>query len=84
MLEKALAYLEEKHTCPHCDTELTLCHAPPMHVGDGLGWGSNFCLSVSMMNAPCSPRDGSTLKISMAMWAPIVTWRSPTAKKAII
>ena len=42
MLERALAYLEENHTCPHCDTKLTLCYAPPMHVGDGLGWGSEF------------------------------------------
>lgn len=42
MLSRALKYLEEKHTCPHCKEELSLCHAPPMHVGDGLGWGSEF------------------------------------------
>jgi hypothetical protein len=52
MLEKALAYLEEKHTCPHCDTALTLCHAPPMHVGDGLGWGSEFLFIC--LNDECS------------------------------
>jgi hypothetical protein len=52
MLERALAYLEEKHTCPHCDTELTLCHAPPMHVGDGLGWGSEFLFIC--LNNECS------------------------------
>ena len=52
MLERALAYLEEKHTCPHCDTELTLCHAPPMHVGDGLGWGSEFLFIC--LNDECS------------------------------
>lgn len=34
--------LEEKHACPHCQAELTLCHAPPIHVGDGLGWGSEY------------------------------------------
>jgi len=34
--------LEEEHTCPHCQTKLTLCHAPPIHVGDGLGWGSEY------------------------------------------
>lgn len=34
--------LEEKHSCPYCDTRLTLCHAPPIHVGDGLGWGSEY------------------------------------------
>ncbi|WP_339132526.1 MAG: zinc ribbon domain-containing protein [Candidatus Electrothrix sp. GW3-4] len=52
MLERALAYLEEKHTCPHCKTELTLCHAPPMHVGDGLGWGSEFLFIC--LNNECS------------------------------
>ncbi|MCL7486645.1 MAG: zinc ribbon domain-containing protein [Desulfobulbaceae bacterium] len=34
--------LEEVHTCPHCKVRLTLCHAPPIHVGDGLGWGSEY------------------------------------------
>ena len=34
--------LEEEHACPHCNTKLTLCHAPPIHVGDGLGWGSEY------------------------------------------
>lgn len=52
MLERALAYLEEKHTCPHCNTELSLCHAPPMHVGDGLGWGSEFLFIC--LNNECS------------------------------
>ncbi len=42
MLERVLVYLEEEHLCPHCRSKLTLCHAPPMHVGDGLGWGSEF------------------------------------------
>ncbi|MDX9834968.1 MAG: zinc ribbon domain-containing protein [Desulfobulbus sp.] len=42
MLSTALQYLEEKHTCPHCSTELTLCHSPAVHVGDGLGWGSEY------------------------------------------
>ena len=42
MLERVLAYLDEEHLCPHCGTKLTLCHAPPVHVGDGLGWGSEF------------------------------------------
>jgi len=34
--------LEEELICPHCNTKLTLCHAPPIHVGDGLGWGSEY------------------------------------------
>ncbi|WP_028581290.1 zinc ribbon domain-containing protein [Desulfogranum japonicum] len=42
MLSTALRYMEEEHTCPHCGEDLKLCHAPPMHVGDGLGWGSEY------------------------------------------
>lgn len=52
MLERALAYLKEKHKCPHCNQELTLCHAPPVHVGDGLGWGSEFLFIC--LNDECS------------------------------
>ncbi|OQX06298.1 MAG: zinc ribbon domain-containing protein [Desulfobulbaceae bacterium A2] len=43
-----LAALAEKYVCPHCQQELTPCHAPPIHVGDGLGWGSEvlfICLN---------------------------------------
>lgn len=36
------AYLDEKLYCPHCNTQLSLCHSPPVHVGDGLGWGSEY------------------------------------------
>jgi hypothetical protein len=42
MLATVLKFLEEKHVCPHCKQELTLCYAPPIHVGDGLGWGSEY------------------------------------------
>ena len=42
MLERILQYLEEKPVCPHCNRPLSLCHAPPIHVGDGLGWGSEY------------------------------------------
>lgn len=42
MINTVLEYIEEKRTCPHCNSELTLCHAPPVHVGDGLGWGSEY------------------------------------------
>jgi hypothetical protein len=52
MLSRALKYLEEKHTCPHCKEDLSLCHAPPMHVGDGLGWGSEFLFIC--LNDECS------------------------------
>ena len=42
MLDTLMQYIEEKHYCPHCSGDLTLCHAPPVHVGDGLGWGSEY------------------------------------------
>ena len=50
MLSTLLQYIEEKHYCPHCSGDLSLCHAPPVHVGDGLGWGSEYlfiCLNDS-------------------------------------
>ena len=52
MLSTILKYLEEKHVCPHCNQELTLCHAPPIHVGDGLGWGSEYLFIC--LNNDCS------------------------------
>jgi hypothetical protein len=42
MLSTLLQYIEEKHYCPHCSGDLSLCHAPSVHVGDGLGWGSEY------------------------------------------
>jgi len=39
---------EEVKICPHCSSKLTCCEAPQIHVGDGLGWGSDvlfICLS---------------------------------------
>ena len=42
MLSTLMKYIEEKHYCPHCSGDLSLCHAPPVHVGDGLGWGSEY------------------------------------------
>lgn len=52
MLSTVLRYLDEKHVCPHCRTELTLCHAPAIHVGDGLGWGSEYLFIC--LNDACS------------------------------
>ena len=52
MLSAVLKHIENKRTCPHCKTELTLCHAPPMHVGDGLGWGSEYLFVC--LNDECS------------------------------
>jgi len=41
-------YFENIPVCPHCSNELSCCEAPPIHVGDGLGWGSEvlyICLN---------------------------------------
>lgn len=40
MLRRDLGYLDEEHTCPHCKQKMSCCEAPPIHIGDGLGWGS--------------------------------------------
>ena len=42
MLSAVMQYLEEKHYCTHFSCDLALCHATPVHVGDGLGWGSEY------------------------------------------
>lgn len=45
-----LSYLDEVKTCPHCSQIMSCCEAPPIHVGDGLGWGSDvlfICLNDS-------------------------------------
>ena len=35
-------FIEEEHTCPHCSQRMSCGEAPPVHVGDGLGWGSEI------------------------------------------
>ena len=48
MLTDYHRYFEEIPVCPHCDQELSCCEAPPIHIGDGLGWGSEvlyICLN---------------------------------------
>jgi len=48
MLTHDVAIYDEVHYCPHCKEKLTCCDAPPFHVGDGLGWGSEvlfICLN---------------------------------------
>lgn len=37
--DTCLKFANEEHFCPHCNTRLSCCEAPPFHVGDGLGWG---------------------------------------------
>lgn len=48
MLRRDMSYLDEVHTCPHCEQKMSCCEAPPVHIGDGLGWGSEvlfICLN---------------------------------------
>ncbi len=48
MMSWDLKILEEVKICPHCNKKLTCCEAPQIHVGDGLGWGSEvlfICLN---------------------------------------
>ncbi len=40
MLDACKKYLDETHYCPHCKGKLSCCSVPPVHVGDGLGWGT--------------------------------------------
>ncbi|MGB3211981.1 MAG: zinc ribbon domain-containing protein [Desulforhopalus sp.] len=37
-----LSFLDEEKICPHCNQPMSCCEAPPIHVGDGLGWGSDI------------------------------------------
>ena len=46
--EACMEYAREKHYCPHCNTRLSCCSTPPLHIGDGLGWGTEaifICLN---------------------------------------
>ncbi len=42
MISDYKRYFENIPVCPHCNRELSCCEAPPIHVGDGLGWGSEI------------------------------------------
>ncbi len=47
MIQDIKVFDEEK-ICPHCSQKLSCCEAPPFHIGDGLGWGSDvlfICLN---------------------------------------
>ncbi|MDH3349233.1 MAG: zinc ribbon domain-containing protein [Desulfobulbaceae bacterium] len=52
MSNSSLDFLNQKLFCPHCNTQLSLCHSPPVHVGDGLGWGSEYLFIC--LNNDCS------------------------------
>lgn len=45
-----LSRLDEVKVCPHCNETMSCCESPPIHIGDGLGWGSDvlfICLNDS-------------------------------------
>jgi hypothetical protein len=44
----SIQVLDEVKICPHCNQKMSCCEAPPFHIGDGLGWGSDvlfICLN---------------------------------------
>ena len=46
--DASIKHAKEKPECPYCKTPLSFCATPPMHVGDGLGWGTDvffICLN---------------------------------------
>lgn len=48
MINDYKRYFENIPDCPSCGQKLSCCEAPPIHVGDGLGWGSEvlyICLN---------------------------------------
>lgn len=47
-----LRFLDEVKICPHCNETLSCCEAPPIHIGDGLGWGSDILFIC--LNDACS------------------------------
>lgn len=55
--ERCLRLAEEDHFCPHCQQKLSCCEAPPFHVGDGLGWGTDILFIC--LNDECTLFSGS-------------------------
>lgn len=53
MLRRDLSFLDVIHTCPHCNQKMSCCEAPAIHVGDGLGWGSDILYIC--LNDACPP-----------------------------
>lgn len=52
MITSDNAALKEEHICPHCKQKMSCCEAPQVHVGDGLGWGSDILFIC--LNDACS------------------------------
>jgi hypothetical protein len=58
-----LSVLDEEHICPNCKTTMTACEAPPVHVGDGLGWGSEVLFIC--LNDDCPTFAGGWAKVDV-------------------
>lgn len=52
MLYFDTSYYDEIHVCPYCNEKMSCCEAPPIHIGDGLGWGSEILFIC--LNDDCS------------------------------
>lgn len=55
--------LDEEHICPDCSVRMTACEAPPVHVGDGLGWGSEVLFIC--LNNECPPFKAGWKKVDV-------------------
>jgi len=58
-----LSILEEEHICPDCKSKMLACEAPPVHVGDGLGWGSEVIFIC--LNDDCPPFKAGWQKVDV-------------------
>ena len=63
MYIKNLAVLDEEHICPDCDITMTPCEVPPVHVGDGLGWGAEIFFIC--LNNECPTFKGGWKKVDI-------------------
>lgn len=51
-IDRCIRLASEEHYCPYCQQRLSCCEAPPFHVGDGLGWGTDILFIC--LNNECS------------------------------
>lgn len=73
MVIQNLSVLEEEHICPDCNSKMLCCEAPPVHVGDGLGWGSEVLFIC--LNDECPTFTGGWSKVE-ANYGHKATYRS--------
>ncbi len=63
MVIQNTAVFDEEHTCPDCKAKMSCCEAPPVHVGDGLGWGSEVLFIC--LNNECPTFQGGWKKVDV-------------------